>query len=165
MVDTRVRQATESDLEALEWEGEYTHFRRAYSYAMAEAKRGRRLMLIAEAGETIVGQIFVQLAITSSMGKGNGPAAYFYAFRVKPSYQNQGVGTRLLHEAEERCRNKGLKRLLISVSKNNHSAQRLYARFGFVHVDEDTGRWSYVDHEGQTRAIVETSLVFEKQLQ
>jgi ribosomal protein S18 acetylase RimI-like enzyme len=164
MTDALVRQATESDLEALEWEGEYTHFRPAYSFAMAETKRGRRLMLVAEQDQTIIGQIFVQFEITASMGQGNGPAAYFYAFRVKPSHQNQGVGTRLLQEAEDRCRSRGLKRLLISVAKSNRPARRLYERFGFEHVDDDPGRWSYVDHEGQTRKVVEPSLVFEKQL-
>ena len=38
-VDLRIRQATESDLPALEWDGEYIHFRRVYREAMKEVKK------------------------------------------------------------------------------------------------------------------------------
>jgi ribosomal protein S18 acetylase RimI-like enzyme len=165
MIETVVRHATANDLPALEWDGAYTHFRRAYSYAMTESKKGRRLLLVADVGETIIGQIFVQLKITSSMGKGEGPAAYLYAFRVKPEYQNQGIGMQLLQEAEELCRSRGLRRLLISVSRSNPGARRLYERFGFVYVAEDPGRWSYVDQEGRMREEIDPSFLFEKLLQ
>ena len=56
-----IREAQESDLRALEWEGRYKHFRRLYRQAMREAQQGRRILLVAELEEEIVGQLFVQL--------------------------------------------------------------------------------------------------------
>jgi hypothetical protein len=59
----QIREATEFDLSALEWDGEYVHFRRVYQEAMKEVKKGRRVIFIAEADTEHIGQIFVNLLL------------------------------------------------------------------------------------------------------
>ena len=44
----RIRFASGADLKALEWEGEYAHYRRLFKRAIDEARHGRRILLLAE---------------------------------------------------------------------------------------------------------------------
>jgi ribosomal protein S18 acetylase RimI-like enzyme len=87
-------------LPALEWEGRYQHFRRLYRHAMAEARRGRRVLLVADVDGQIVGQVFIQLTSGRADLADGSHSGYLYAFRVRPQFRNQGIGTQLLLEAE-----------------------------------------------------------------
>lgn len=167
MVDrTRVviREAQETDLKALEWEGRYQHYRRLYRRAMAEAKKGRRVLLVAEAGDRIVGQIFVQLSSGRAKYADGDQSGYLYAFRVRPEFRNQGIGTQLLEAAEEVLQARGFARAVIAVAKENEAALRLYEGKGYSVFAEDPGKWSYVDHEGELRRVSEPAFVMEKAL-
>src|SRR3989304_1646583 len=56
-----IRQAEKEDLPALEWEGEYRHFRILFAEAYQRAERGEAAMGVAELLERgIIGQLFVQ---------------------------------------------------------------------------------------------------------
>jgi hypothetical protein len=62
MVDTLdfvIRHGKESDLPALEWEGEYARYRAVYRSAWEDVRRGERAILVAEVDDRIVGQIFI----------------------------------------------------------------------------------------------------------
>src|SRR4030065_550233 len=59
-VGFRIRPATEADLVALEWGGEYRRFRRLYRTALEEAKRGERVLLVAEVPAGGGGQVLGQ---------------------------------------------------------------------------------------------------------
>jgi len=87
-----------------------------------------------------------------------------YAFRVKTPYRNQGVGSQLIHEAEQNLSNGGYVRAVISVEKQNVSARRLYERAGYAVVRENSGEWSYIDHEGKLQEVREPAFVLEKWL-
>lgn len=157
-----IRLAAEADLPALEWDGEYRHYRRLFHKAMEEARRGRRVLLLAEVDEQIVGQIFIQLSTKpafSILGKASG---YLYAFRVKQPHRNQGIGTHLITEAESQLRLRGHSRAVISVAIRNVAARRLYERLDYRIFSEDPGEWSYVDHLGRLRKVREPSFVLEK---
>ena len=53
---------------------------------------------------------------------------------VEPHFQGQGIGTRLLEEALNFCRNDGCRTLNLKVNPNNEGALRLYRRLGFLEV-------------------------------
>ncbi|NIS78797.1 MAG: GNAT family N-acetyltransferase [Anaerolineales bacterium] len=159
-----VRLAKGSDLEAMEWEGEYRRYRRVYQRAMADMRRGRRIILVAEVGEELVGQIFIQLHIHRREFRRGVSSAYIHAFRVRPAYRNRGVGTRLILEAEQVLRDHGLKRAVIAAAHANPDARRLYERLGFRKFMSDPGHWSYVDHLGRLQNVHEPSDILEKWL-
>ena len=159
-----IRLATEQDLPALEWDGEYRHYRRLFQRAMEEARRGRRILLLAEVDDQIVGQIFVQLSTKPAFSFLGMASGYLYAFRVKKPHRNQGIGTQLIAEAESQLRRQGHARAVISVAKRNVSARRLYQRLDYRIFSEDPGEWSYDDHLGRLRNVHEPSFVLEKWL-
>jgi len=159
-----IRFATDADLVALEWEGEYVHYRRLFKKAVAEARRGRRLLLLAEVDRQIVGQVFVQLSTRPAFSASGCSSGYLYAFRVKEPHRRQGIGTQLILEAESRLRRLGYGRAVISVAKPNTAARRLYQRLDYRVFAEDPGEWSYVDHLGQVRKVREPAFVLEKRL-
>lgn len=50
---------------------------------------------------------------------------------IDERWRGQGVGTRLLEEAEAIARRHGVSRLMIGAIAGNHAARRAYERFGF----------------------------------
>jgi ribosomal protein S18 acetylase RimI-like enzyme len=158
-----IRPATPEDLPAMEWEGAYRRFRKLYQLAMEEAQRGRRTLLVAAIDGRIVGQIFVQF--TPPEGNKSGmPSGYIYSFRVRPEVRNQGIGTRLIEAAEAVLRQRGCKRAMIAVARQNHGARRLYERHGYSFWADDLGSWSFIDDEGRRQVIREPAHILMKEL-
>lgn len=160
----RIRTALDDDLPSLEWEGQYSHYRKAYQRAMKEAEAGRRVLMVAEVGGQVVGQLFIVLAgghVEYADGVASG---YLYAFRVRPSYRNQGIGTQLIREAERILLERGFVRAVIAVSKDNAKARRLYERLGYQVFSEDPGLWSFVDHQGRLRSVEEPAFLLQKRI-
>lgn len=159
-----IRKATNNDLPGLEWEGEYRKYRQIYRRALDEAKRGRRILLVADMEGKLIGQIFIQLHTVSVDPKRIPRTAYLYSFRVRPEFRNLGIGTSLVSVAEETLRGKAFHRALIGVAKDNPKALRLYQRLGYEMLTEDPGEWSFVDDENRLRNIVEPTFILEKYL-
>lgn len=160
-----IRYADEGDLNALEWEGEYRHYRRVYRRAMLEMKQGRRIIFVAEIGPQMVGQIFVQLYLLRAELRRGVSSGYLHALRVRPFYRNQGIGTRLIIKAETALLERRFVRAVISAAKDNPHARRLYERLGYRKFTSDPGQWSYVDHRGRLRNVHEPSDILEKWLE
>jgi ribosomal protein S18 acetylase RimI-like enzyme len=158
-----IRDVKQSDLPALEWDGEYTHFRNIYRRALREAEEGHRVLLVAELEKTIIGQIFIHLA-HDGCNYGGKSSAHLYSFRVRDKYRNLGIGTKLLVEAETILVKRDFTRATISVVKNNEHARRMYERNGYTICGEDEGEWSFLDHLGALRTIREPSYILEKKL-
>ncbi len=66
---------------------------------------------------------------------------------IAPDIRHQGLGTRLLRESMVRCRSHGAARLFLEVAVDNHAAQALYAREGFVPVGRREGYYRRADGE------------------
>ncbi len=162
-VQVVIRPVTEADLQALEWEGRYRHFRRLYRMAYLEAQRGRRLLMVAEAQGRVVGQIFIQFSGGRHNLRGV-KTGYLHAVRVRPEWRGQGIGTQLIQAAEEELRARGFQRAVLAVSQANEGARRLYERLGYRLFAEDPGRWSYVDDQGRKRHVDEPAFVLDKRL-
>ena len=96
-----VRKITKSDLPALEWDGEYRHLRRVYSFSFQAQESGRAVIWVAEHPDAgIIGQIFLQL-ISDRLELADGiNCAHIYSFRIKPPFRGSGLGSHMLEEAE-----------------------------------------------------------------
>lgn len=158
----RIREVRKDDLVALEWDGEYVHFRRLYRQAFDEANLGRRIMLVAEVEDEIVGQIFIHLRSRWQKSFGGDRTAYLHSFRVKARFRKQGIGGRLLRSAEARLRAEGYNRAVISVAKDNPDALRMYRSHGYEVFTDDPGVWAFRDDQGRLRTMVEPAFVLTK---
>jgi ribosomal protein S18 acetylase RimI-like enzyme len=158
----QIRDATEKDLPAMEWEGEYSHFRLVYRRAMRDANKGRQTLLVADLNSNIVGQIFVLYNTVNADPRSIPCTGYLYSFRVKPEFRNLGIGSALIEKAEENLLERAFRRVLIGVAKVNHDARRLYERHGYQIIADDPGEWSYIDHTNQVQNIIEPTFIMEK---
>lgn len=163
-VDLRVREATVLDLPALEWEGEYLHFRRVYREAMKEAQKGRRVILVAQLQDQLIGQIFVNYYSTWRNSQPGLQTGYLHSFRVKPDFRNQGVGRSLIQTAEAYLAGRHFQRVVISVAKNNGRALRFYQNLGYWIFMDDPGEWSFLDHRNKVQHISEPAFILHKTL-
>ena len=166
MIPVFIRQAEKDDLVDLEWNGEYTHFRRLYADTYMMVEQGKAVIWIAETnGSGLIGQCFVSL-------KGNRPEladgivrAYIYGFRVQPPFRNQGIGTRIMYTIEDDLRKRGFRQVTLNVGKDNHDARRFYDRLGYIAAGEDPGQWSYIDDKGKRRDMYEPAWRMVKDLE
>jgi ribosomal protein S18 acetylase RimI-like enzyme len=131
---------------------------------MEDARRGRRLLFVAEIGEEIVGQIFVQFSRYRSRKGGRVSTGYLQSFRIKTPFRNHGIGTRLISKAEEALLDHGYKRAIIAVAQDNQDARRLYERNGYSIFREDPGEWSFIDDQGMPQFVSEPAYLMEKKL-
>lgn len=151
-----IRQVTEEDLSALEWEGEYKKYRRMFTNLYNESKSGRTLLwVITLPGGEIIGQVFVMLRSSEREAADGRNRAYVFAFRVKNSWRNLGIGAYLMHFVESDLRSRGFKFVTLNVAKENHKALRLYKRLGYRVIASRSGNWAYRDHEGRLQHVHE----------
>ncbi len=161
----KIRLLGERDLPALEWGGEYIHFRRLYREIYKNTLFGKTLMWGVELlqGE-LIGQVFVQLS-SSRQELANGTnRAYIYSFRIKTPYRNYGIGSRLLSTVEFDLVERKFEWATLNVAKDNPKAFRFYERNGYQKVAAEAGYWTYQDHLGETREVHEPAWRMEKRL-
>ena len=160
-----VRPLVKKDLKALEWDGEFTHFRRLYADSYEKVLAGESQMWVADLpGTGIIGQVFIQL-ICGRPELANGCThAYLFSFRVQPAFRNLGLGSLILETVENDLRKRGYTTLTLNVAKDNPRARKLYERHGFKVTGQEPGVWSYLDHEGKWRHVNEPAWRMEKTL-
>jgi ribosomal protein S18 acetylase RimI-like enzyme len=160
-----IRPLRESDLPALEWNGEFSHFRRLYAEAYKRHKRGLSVLWVAElTGKGIIGQVFIQLTCDRPELANGNDRAYLYSFRVQPEYRSSGVGTRMMETVEEDLRERGYRFVTLNVARDNERAQQLYIRRGYRMVAPEPGQWSYQDEKGIWQHVDEPAWRMEKLL-
>jgi ribosomal protein S18 acetylase RimI-like enzyme len=165
MHNLHIRPAKHTDLPALEWDGEYTHFRRLYIDVYRLVEKGEALIWVAELPQVgIVGQVFVSLKSARSELSDGKMRAYVYAFRVKPTYRGQGIGSQMMEMLEADLRRRGFGRVTLNVAQENPAARRLYERLGYHITGNDPGRWSYIDDKGRKQDVIEPAWRMEKAL-
>lgn len=145
-----IRQAEKGDLTALEWNGEYIHFRRLYAETFMMVEQGAALIWIAEMNsQGLIGQCFVSLRRNRPELADGIVRAYIYGFRVKPKYRNRGIGTHIMLTIEEDLHERKFQQVTLNVGQDNQPARRFYERLGYVVVGSDPGYWSYIDDKGR----------------
>jgi ribosomal protein S18 acetylase RimI-like enzyme len=159
------RYALEKDLPLLEWEGEFTHFRRIFSEAYRQSEIGKAILWVAELSENgLIGQLFIQLDSGTFPQTSDRKRAYIYGFRIRSAYRDLGIGSRLLQTAEADLDRRGFRRICLNVSRTNREARRLYERCGYQVVSAEPGVWSYLDEKGIRRHVNEPAWRMEKDL-
>ena len=160
-----IRLAREADLPRLEWEGEYTHFRRLFAMAYQRAVQGRALLWLLEQEQRLIGQVFVLLKSHADRRIADGRRkAFIHSFRVRPELRNQGLGGQLMQHAECDLLERGFHRVTLNVARDNPDALRFYERIGYERVAREEGFWSYVDHLGRRQDVHEPSWRMRKRL-
>ena len=150
-----IRTIKSDDLPDLEWNGEFTHFRRVYANAFQNQQKGNAILWVAELNGKIVGQAFVQL-IGSRLDLADGHnRAYIYSVRVQKKHRNHGIGTRIMVHAENDIFQRGYRYATLNVGKHNRKARRFYERLGYKVIGDEPGRWSYIDHRGKRQHVRE----------
>lgn len=158
-----IRHLGEEDLPALEWDGVFSHFRRVYADAYYRALKGLSVLWVADLPAVgIIGQVFIQLSCQRLELADGDQRAYLYSFRIKPAYQNAGLGTRMMRVVEEDLISRGFRAVTLNVAKDNPRARALYERLGYRVIDHEPGIWSYFDHLGQRQTMVEPAWRMQK---
>jgi len=100
----------------------------AWTPEMFEAEFGqpasRRLYLVAEEGETLIG--YAGMMFTG------GPQADVVTLAVEPARWGRGTGTALLTALVDEAARRGCAEVLLEVREDNPRARRLYLRQGFT---------------------------------
>lgn len=151
-----IRSMVESDLPALEWEGEYTHFRNVYAQNFRSMQNGNLLIWVVEDDKSLlVGQVFILLLSQNKEIADGIHRAYLFSFRIKPAYRNQGLGSAVIRFVEEDLKNRGFSSIRLNVARNNIKARRLYERSGYRVIGSDPGVWNYQDQNGNWQTVKE----------
>ena len=160
----KVRVATPEDIQKLEWNGQYTHFRNLFRRAYVEQKRKNRLLLIMDFNNYPIARLFIQFIGQNETIDDDNQRGYIYSFNVMEPFRNLGIGTRMLNTAESILRNRGYQLVTISVAKDNSGALKLYRRAGYQIYGEDDGQWQFRDHMDNLHQMNEPSWLMKKAL-
>lgn len=163
--DLTIRQVTKSDLPGLEWEGEFWKFREMFANLYRSCLAGRALMWVVVAPEgELIGQAFVMLKSGERDAADGKSRAYVFSFRVKPAWQNRGIGTFLMRFVEDDLQQRGFKFVTLNVAKENLPALRLYKRLGYQVTGSRPGIWSFRDPDGVVHHVKEPAWRMMKSL-
>lgn len=157
-LDVRIRPGVAADLEPLEWYGLYWEHRVVMGNAFQRYRRDEMLMLVAEAAEFPVGQVWIDF---TSAGQG---IARVWALRVIPLLRGMGIGSRLLRAAEHASALRGLRTVELGCEKVNTGARRLYERRGYRCVHEEVEQYRYTRPDGQRIEATSDMWILRKSL-
>lgn len=166
LAGVKIRALTGDDLLALEWEGEFKHFRRVYARAYERASAGQAALWLMESEDSkVIGQVFVLLHNEADPQLADGKQrAFVHSFRVRPEYRNAGLGTRLMKHAEADLERRGFNWVALNVAGDNEGGLRLYQRLGYRRLHPISGYWTFIDHEGRERHLHEPGWRMGKEL-
>ncbi|MBD0292750.1 MAG: GNAT family N-acetyltransferase [Jiangellaceae bacterium] len=119
----------------------------------AEQQAGRSSYLIAWSGDEPVGHLNLRWTGSDHAAvRGRIPLMPdVNGLGVRPELQSRGIGTALIHQAEELVRQRGYSALGLAVSVDNARARALYERLGYrpwSHGEYDTG---FMDEDASGR--------------
>lgn len=160
-----IRKLRTMDLPGLEWEGELIHLRQIFAQAFEQYRRGEAVLWVADLpGVGIIAQAFVQLDSRRSELADGDQRAYLYGFRVRETFRNRGIGSKMLQAIEDDLQRRGYRSVTLNVGRDNPDARRLYERQGYRIVATEPGRWSYTNHLGERVQVNEPAWRMEKNL-
>lgn len=136
-----IRDLTREDLPACRWAGSATHLA-AIAAALERTDSGEVDYLTAclPSGWP-VGLGAIDYARRSGAGT-------LWMLEVHPGMQSCGIGTHLVDAAEQRIRDRGLKRAELSVEVDNPRARALYERLGYAAYGSEPDAWDAVAEDG-----------------
>ena len=93
---------------------------------LKKLQRDPDLFLVAASDEKIIGSV---------IGGFDGRRGLIYHLAVEQGYREQGIGSQLMDEVENRLRLKGCIKSYLLVTRENESAMRLYEKRGWQPMD------------------------------
>lgn len=160
-----IRPLEEPDLPALEWNGEFKHFRKVYENAYRRMQTGKlAAWVVTLPAEGVIGQIFVQYICDRPELANGTDRAYMYSIRVKPQFRSLGIGTVMMSTVEAELVKRGIRTATLNVAKDNPRARQLYERLGFKVTAHEPGVWSYPDEKNVWHTVEQPAWRMEKVL-
>jgi GNAT superfamily N-acetyltransferase len=95
---------------------------------LVNARSGSSLVLVAEAGDEVIGMCSVQTLISTAEG---GPAGFVEDLIVRRRCRRNGIATGLLNKMLSWCRTRGISRLHLIADKDNGQALTYYEGRGW----------------------------------
>src|SRR5262245_49412305 len=105
-----------------------------FAERLGRQREGRGILLVAWLDTTPVGDLYLWLepAEEPEISERLQGVPLLNHLEVHEKYQNQGIGTELIAEAEALLRRHGHRRVALGVALDNLDAMRLYLRLGYV---------------------------------
>lgn len=164
-VHIRIRPAQAEDLPGLEWDGEFSHFRKLYRQHFHNTQTGNTRIWVAESEQgEVVGQVFLMLNSRQAEMADGITRAYLFSFRIKQNYRDKGLGSFMLAFVEKFLLEKGFDTLRLNVARLNVKARHMYEKHGFRVVAPEEGRWKYEDQFGNWQTVHEPAWKMIKKL-
>ncbi|HNB51051.1 MAG TPA: GNAT family N-acetyltransferase, partial [Anaerolineales bacterium] len=126
-----IRHLRKTELPELEWEGEYIHFRPMFERAYRRVETGEAVIWVAALQNKLLGQVFVQLRSGRNELVDGHTRAYLYAIRVRETFRNLGLGSRLMFVTENDLIWRGYRFSTLNVARENLDGLRFYERHGY----------------------------------
>ncbi|MCS7102502.1 MAG: GNAT family N-acetyltransferase [Candidatus Korarchaeum sp.] len=117
---------TEEERESLSYDG-YLRVHRELIRSLYESNIKNRI-IAAYIDGSIVGVVWIGMKLDTVHYV---PVCYIYDIEVKEELRGKGLGSKLLHMAEETCREWGLSEVMLSVEASNSEALKWYERRGY----------------------------------
>ncbi|WP_326777917.1 GNAT family N-acetyltransferase [Streptomyces sp. NBC_01445] len=140
-----VRDLLPRDLPRCTWSGSGSHLR-SVERELARAASGEVDYLAVCTPEDLpvaIGGIDFQVSEESG---------FVWQLAVHPALQSRGLGTLLVRAAEQRIRDRGLRRAELAVEENNPRARALYERLGYVAYGRKPDAWDEEGPDGSIRS-------------
>ena len=160
-----IRLIREADLPELEWDGEYSRYRKVYREVYRNFEKGLSLPFVAETPEDgIVGQVFLTRKEPNPSYTSRSRYFFLSSFRIKPAFRDQGLGGRLMDVCFREVRSHRLRDIFLNCARENNRARRCYEKHGFRVIRLDEGNWTYVNDEGLVVTEMQSAYVMRKTL-
>src|SRR3954454_18336994 len=138
----KVRPAAAEDFETL-WQIDQNCFPTGIAYGREELqwymKLPRAFALVAESKGKIVGFVLVSIAQVKAKKRGAGASestiesvGHVITIDVLAKWRRDGVGSKLLAQAEDQLRQEGCRTVLLETRVDNDSAIRFYKKHGYT---------------------------------
>ncbi|WP_307847657.1 GNAT family N-acetyltransferase [Streptomyces sp. F63] len=157
VIQVGVRDLLPRDLSACAWSGSATHLR----YVERELAR-------AAVGEVdylaVTTPVDLPVAIGGIDYQVAEAAGTLWQLAVLPALQSCGLGTLLIRSAEQRIRDRGLRRAELAVEENNSRARALYERLGYTAYGRKPDAWDEEEPDGLIRRYRTMCVLMRKEL-
>lgn len=160
-----IRKMKESDLPLIEWNGEYSRYRRMYREVYRNLLLGISIPFVAENTDgELVGQAFLTEKNPNDNYTSKSKYMFLSSFRVKAPYRDKGLGTLILKTCEETVMERDLNLIFLHCASKNTLAKQFYEKHGFAAVRNDPGIWTFINEAGNVVTEKEPSIVMVKKI-
>lgn len=153
----RVRDLLPQDLPACTWSGSGTHLSHV-ERALERAGAGEvEYLAVCTPADLPVAIGGVDYQVAEGAGT-------LWQLAVLPALQSCGLGTLLVRAAEQRIRDRGLRRAALAVEEDNPRARALYERLGYVAYGREPDAWDEEGPDGSIRRHETMCVLLRKSL-